>query len=153
MELRDKILELRELRYTYLTDLFEKLNENEVNLQPLPNKRSIGELLHHIGMVDGFPFFMAKIVQRFYLFKSVKNAQYQKLDARDYNWDLNKGKIRKAKRKSLVKLKKQFNQNLKKIKSLNYKEKDRKFRYFSEYHANFHLKQLKFLTAKSELIM
>ena len=153
MELRDKILELREERYSYLTTMFETISEDQLNLQPLNNKRSIAELLHHIGMVDGFPFFLARIVQRFFLFKQVKEAQKLKLDASDYRWNIDKGSKRIPKFRTKESLEKQFFHNKGKMKLLNYKEKHRKFRYFSERHANFHLKQLKILLQKAEIII
>ncbi len=143
--MEQEIRELRRRRYEKLGAVLEQLNDEELNAQPLENKRSLAELIAHIFMVDSFPFGIAKMVQKTVMAKVVDRVQKRKIDGSDYVWDLDKGKRRKPKYIPREKLLKRYRKIEAGIEEFEYKEKDRKYRFFSEYHANFHLRQLELL--------
>ena len=149
MELEQEILRLRNERYDTLSAILQRLNEAQLNSQPLENKRSLAELIAHIFLVDSFPFGIAKIVQKTVMAKMVSKALNRKLDGSDYVWNLEKGKKRKPKYIKKDRLMKKLQIIKPKILDLDYRESDMRYRYFSEYHANFHLRQLELLVDRA----
>ena len=104
-------------RIIKLSELLDTTSEEELNSQPLPNKKSPAEIMSHILLVDWAPLWFWRI---FYGSLNLVYKLYDKLKAKEIRktaetWNLESGKPRNAKFIAKSKLMKKFEKNKPKI--------------------------------------
>ncbi len=129
-----------------LTTILDNITSDELNAQPFPTRRTIGEIVNHVIRVTSWQLPFVKMIYR--TNKSlVRKVHSRPVDASDYRWRTEKGKPRKPKQFRRDDLVKRFLKQKEKILARyeKYAEKDRGFAHYETRHISSHVKQIQII--------